>query len=311
MTVIIGFNLSDKLYIAADTRVSQKTDGEIIPKHDDLQKVEHLQGGIIVACAGDAGLARHVINRLRKQPFISVGIDATRRDIASWMGPTVDWYWRSRGSTEAYATFIIGGQSSKRRRTLDQARYDKMNEDIFNDEEARRQTLSMSGELFNGLREADGGDIQLKSNDLVLFSVSVDVVGGVKIEDTQWGECLVYGSPGLIKEDIKSSYIARLEFQQDAAAPLVTAYVGSMVEKRDLKGVGSAILVSCVKSNQSYISQGAIYTLKETPGGEHPFIPVELSNIKVINDVVHRIDNGVTHKLTPVSQYVSDGSAIL
>jgi hypothetical protein len=317
MTVIMGVNLSDRLYIAGDTRVSKIVDGKIVPQHDNVQKVEHLKNGILIASAGHAGLAKHVLNQLRKASFTGISVDAVRRNIESWIGPVVGYYWTKQGGSDTSATFIIGARSKARRRVLSRQQLQKMNEDILKDEEAKRQTLGINTDLFNAMGNAgiSGNALNLNSNDMVLFSVSVSH-RGVFVQDTKWGEYLVFGPPGLIKEDISPSQIARLEFLQhsrngDSGNMLVTAFISSLVEKRKLEGVGSAVLVGCVRSEESYLITGAVYSITENDDLTQPFAPVVVSSIEVINDVVHRVDRDEKHPLMPVSAYESEDVASL
>lgn len=317
MTVIMGVNLSDRLYIAGDTRVSKKVGDEIVPQHDNVQKVEHLKNGIIVASAGHAGLAKHILNRLRKANFVSIGIDATRRDIEEWIKPVADWYWQNQGQADTHATFIIGGRSNARKRILDKKLLSEMQDSIFNDEEARRQTLGMNSSLFNALANTPGDvdSVTLGINDLVLFAVSVDY-RGVIIQDTSWGEHLLFGSPGLVKEDVKPVHIARLEFMNhseggDSGMMLITAYFSDMVKSRKLEGVGSTVLAASVQFAQSYLMTGTVYAIDESSDPSQPFSINEVSSIEVIDDVVHRVEHGAKYPLTPVSEYESDDVAAL
>lgn len=317
MTVIMGINLSDRLYIAGDTRVSKKEGDKIVPQHDNVQKVEHLKNGIVIASAGHAGLAKHILNRLRKATFVSIGIDATRRDIEEWIKPVADWYWQKQGKADTHATFIIGGKSSARKRILDKKLLNEMQNSIFNDEEARRQTLGMNSSLFSALANTPGDvdRVTLATNDLVMFAISVDY-RGVSIQDTGWGEHLLFGSPGLIKEDVKPVHIARLEFMNhskdsDNGMMLITAYFSDMVKSRKLEGVGSTVLAASVQSAQSYLMTGTVYAIDESSNPSQPFTINEVSSIEVIDDVIYRVEHGAKYPLTPVSNYESDDVAAL
>jgi hypothetical protein len=108
MTVIMGLNLSDKVYLAGDSRLSYYEGGQTYTRHDNIQKVENISGNpsITVASAGDARFAKTIINKLKTTELLT-GISDLRAGIETWIGPVVDRYFTQHGYSEV--TFIFGG----------------------------------------------------------------------------------------------------------------------------------------------------------------------------------------------------------
>ena len=119
MSLIFGVNLSDRIYLAADTRVTHSS-----PKNglswvaDRVLKVEVLTDDIVVACAGDVILIKYLLMKLRKEPFLKKGIDLTRINIRVWIAKQVSLFLEE-GHSYAKACFIFGGINKLKRKVID------------------------------------------------------------------------------------------------------------------------------------------------------------------------------------------------
>ena len=77
MSVILGLNLSDRIYLLADSRVSyeDKATKKTVVKHDNMMKIEPLEelDACVIASAGDAKFAQFIINGINRD-FINADI---------------------------------------------------------------------------------------------------------------------------------------------------------------------------------------------------------------------------------------------
>jgi hypothetical protein len=183
-------------------------------------------------------------------------------------------------------------------------------DDLFNayfaDPDNQGKLASVKAELFEGLRTERGDNFKTRYSDVVLFAVSVSF-GGISMEEAQWGQHLVYGSPGLMKEDVVLSQISRLEFgdgEEDGVhTMLLTAYVHNLVKRKDLKGVGSVVVPVCVDSEGVVsIRTGAVHMLDDAQDNT-PMIKT-LSEIAVVDDKLSRVSNGHVYPLMLLEGYV-------
>ena len=299
MTVIMGINLSDKIYIAADTRVSRIVGADIVTVHDNMLKVENIRGTVI-ACAGDAALAAHIIASLRSGNLIDRGIDTLRNSIEAWIASVCEEYWQKLGRT-THGTYIFAGRSTQRRKRIPRAKMNSLLDSYFSNPELNGKPASLKHGLANDIQ---GKSEQLKTTyyDTKLFAVSVSHQG-IQVDDADWGQHLIYGPTGLDKSDVSPSDIARLEFSQDdeknSSIMMLPAYFYNMVKNRSLQGVSSTVVPLEVNQNGDvYLRDGSIYTLEDIQE-KQPTVKA-ISELKVIEDSLCRVEDGQNYALQPL-----------
>lgn len=324
MTMILGVNLSDRFYLSGDTRLSYyDSDGGLCVRHDNMQKVEYLAGTgsnqTLVAMAGDASFASHIVKSLRKEQFAREGVVSIRNGIEDWLRPVVDAYFTQNGFTNA--TFIIGGADPNAHKIVNGSTWKKL---------ANAYTggkgLLMVRDGFNNVikpkEEIPDGNIELEINDTMLFAVSISQEKGIEVFNTKWGEVLLYGqSAGLIREEITPKEIGELEFgvnptghsQSSQANAIMIAIMRTLARKHNLETVGGAVLTMGHEHNGTtsiIAGAGMMYSIKDLENlktGES-LEPIEISEIAVENNRFYRVDNGTKHRLIPVSNYQAAGS---
>lgn len=91
----------------------RKTDDteEVYVNHDNMLKVEAVKNAhnTIVASAGDAKFAKHILNKLAKADFLDDGIAGIRANIKDWLLPIAGEYFQNGYTT---AAMIFGGADS-------------------------------------------------------------------------------------------------------------------------------------------------------------------------------------------------------
>ena len=303
MTVILGINLTDRVYIAADTRVSKILDGEVLPLHDNMMKIANIEG-IVIACAGDAGLAAHILRSIRSEKLADHGIDHFKQNIASWIAPMCEGYWSTTGHT-TYATLICGGRSKQRKKWVDRKKFNDMLNAFYTDPELNGNVALLRDGLAEGLLSQSSNKVKTSYYDTLLFSVSVSHLG-ITLTDTEWGQHLIFGSPGLVKEDVALSHIARLEFgkgeRQGTHAMLLTAYLYSITKERNLEGVGSTVVPVGIEANGLVgIQAGGVHVI-EDPDEKMPTVKT-ISHIDSIGGKLHRIEKEGKYPLQFIEEY--------
>lgn len=91
MSLLIVANLSDRVYMCADTRLSIKTDGGLKPVHNNLLKLTYLDKAVGVGCVGSPAMGAFIINELNKNKIIT-----NIKDVENWLkdnvGTLIDKY---------------------------------------------------------------------------------------------------------------------------------------------------------------------------------------------------------------------------
>src|SRR3990167_8407254 len=205
MSVIFGVNLSDRLYIAGDSRLSQKkVKGgveSVIFVHDNMQKVENIRYSqqVVVASAGDAKFANFILTKLFKEEFTKGGIISIRSNIEEWIRQKTDEWLRQQNPYPLNA-FIIGGADPSNKKKI----YGKDLMALITKYTAGQGSGSLKGVIYDALMakpNIPNPEPILNIADTVMFAVEVDQEG-VRVIDSKWGEFLIYGPKGLIKSDV-------------------------------------------------------------------------------------------------------------
>lgn len=303
MTLILGINLTDSVYLAADTRVTQMRGDKVIGYHDNLLKIWGNQEGIFCAVAGDAGLAKHILVGLGNEAFGRRGIESIRKHIESYIYENADEYWQKKGcSTEA--TLMFAGNSKHSRAYVEVEDAKKLVTAHLSNKEAKDEQQSPKLAHYKDIAKGDFEQYRTNFNRTDLFAVQI-TSQGVKVTETRPGQHLVYGSPGLIKEDIELKEVARIEFGDYRSNQMLsTSYINWMREKRTLKGVSSTVVPIHVQPDgKSILATGTIYTIR-IDEVDKP-VPEEVSSIDVDSETgkFYRLQNGNRTELVPITQY--------
>lgn len=108
MSLIFGVNLSDRIYLSADTRLTVRNNknGDI-SFDDNVLKIELFSNDLAVAMAGDAKMASFLINKIFDSEVVKRGIRYCREHILNTITPFVDEYLKSNKYSNV--VFIFGG----------------------------------------------------------------------------------------------------------------------------------------------------------------------------------------------------------
>lgn len=97
MSIIFGINLSSRIYLEADTKLSyyktHSTSTNLSPSTiDNLFKIEDINIDLIIAATGSFKFAKYLISNLKKEEFISNGINDIKECVKPWVANQVDKY---------------------------------------------------------------------------------------------------------------------------------------------------------------------------------------------------------------------------
>lgn len=303
MTLILGINLTDSVYLAADTRVTRMRGDEIVSTHDNLLKIWGNQAGIFCAVAGDAGLAKHLLNGLKYEAFSRRGIESIRENVEAYVYETADSYWQTIGHTTE-ATLMFAGSSKHKKAHIEGSLIKDLVKAHLSNEEARNELGSHKFITYSNIAGQPLNQYRTNINKTDLFAVEIKLQG-VKITDSKPGQHLAYGSPGLVKEDIDLKEIARIEFGDSNNSPmLLTASINMMREKRNLVGVGSTVVpIHIQPDGMSILVTGTTYSVGINEDGVP--VPEEISSIDVdqTTGTFFRLQQGTKTVLVPIAEY--------
>jgi hypothetical protein len=245
MTLILGINLTDRLYLAADTRVSRQR-GDIFEKvHDNQLKVIRLNDHTIIGCAGKVQFVKHLTKHLVASELRNMGINQIRRNIEKIINQAIDNYLSS-GKTydESRACLMFAGLDegcrkrislktlNSRRISFDtylQKEFASIIESIDDGDDIDPNRLNKVNKLRLGdlcyqpvykpiIKQAlkknsidEEGRIKIDTHDGLIFKIKIAAPNPPEYFDINWGEYAICGSLVDLKE-IPEKVIGELEF---------------------------------------------------------------------------------------------------
>jgi len=309
----MGINLGDRICLVADTRVSEKNPvtGEFQTKHDDMLKIEALSDtrGAMIASAGNAALAKRVLKALNREfkgktiVDIRVGIVETLRQVGEEFG-SIDRF--------AHANFLIAGVDETSRKKISKERFNTI---AMGEHVESIVNSSMASHFADSLKTTKKGDTELTLplNNTMLFSVNVDMVEGVNVDDSQWGDALVSGPTMTTKEDVGDEEIAKLEFDNPTGgnpqdrierdSMLSVAIASTMTRKYEWLTVGGAYIPIQVYNTGHAVTLPRKFMSYDPVTGETQEVSAHIME----NGKFYRMDeHGSKHRLQLVSELNSN-----
>lgn len=245
MTLILGINLSDRLYLATDTQVTNiGFDGKHTKGIDNQLKSENISQHIMVACSGNGKMASFLVCKI-KQNYPGWGIRELRKNIESFINPFVDEFFIEGNKLTSKVTITFAGIDFGNNKKISFERYfnftkqfqkDKQskidteyrNKDLsnLNREEllfftnrAENSQMGMKDVIFKALKskKVQIKDLELQVPDSHIFQLRIDRSAPfneqIKVKDCNYGEWIVSGSVEKVS-DISQELMMDLEFNK-------------------------------------------------------------------------------------------------
>lgn len=310
MTVIMGVNLSDRICLLADSRVSNidPQSGAMTIRHDNMLKIEPLDqlSGCVIASAGDAHFAQVIIRQMNKD-FKDCSIVELRQSAYDWAVAQADAYLST--NSQSMVTFLIAGVDQKSKKKIDREKFDVILESYF---KGKVGEGAMRTVLADAIKAANTSDVEiiLDSNNTVLFSLKIDLRSGISIEDTVWGQALISGPTKIEKEEITDADIGKFEFEQvdlkkledavDHDSLIMIAIASSMAKNKEWISVGGSYVPMHLYSNMKVATLPRRIFTTDIHGDDIQFV----SAYQIIGGTFYRVDEKGTHfKMDRVSEF--------
>ena len=275
MSLIFGINLSDRIYLSADTRLTIEKSDKTKEYKDNIIKIIPFPSPIAVAVAGKTKAARFIVQRLLKdEKSLELSIRSLRENILEKIGPIVDELLSLNFSYEqARVCLLFGGlNKSDRKKVAGGKKLIELVGECQNLEKKSDERLmtKLLDKNFHGNRNLvanalinsqqnlkdvhfralmnqkvdEEGMVMTDVVDSHVFAVLLNPPNPPVIEDAEWGEFLAYGSI-IKKEKIPKNVFCKLEFKSSGKVnidhALLTAVVESTAREYKLDTVGGSI----------------------------------------------------------------------
>lgn len=314
MSLIFGINLSDRVYITADTRLTYRQTPSSEPMYyDNLCKVESLNANVVVAVAGDARLGGHIIRMLKGHEISRLPYSQLRDGLEAWLGPRLHRYFAKRGNRPL--ALLLSATDPHSPKVVDGKLIGQRIKELSGQEDYSGTMKQSLMEAITARGEGPNPYPEIAAPSTGLLSVRIDPNRGIfDLRDIPWGHYIAHGPQCFVQEDIPLSLFGALEFKPKAGdhnhdqAQLISFTVSTAKDK-NLDTVGGAVVVSGTHNEHGVIlATGTLYEYgKFKPPYAHPLrygTPRPVSHTEVIDNKIYvGTGNGGLVELIPVSEY--------
>ena len=275
MSLIFGINLSDRIYLSADTRLTiEKSDGTK-EYRDNTIKIIPFPSPIAVAVAGKTRAARFILQKLlENEKSVDLSIRTLRENILNRITPIVDELLTSgfkydqlkvcllfAGLNKNAKKKVAGGKKLIELVGECQNLEKKSEEGLITkllDKSFRGNHALLANALANSQQNLkdvhfqalmkqkvdDKGMVTADITDSHIFAILINPPDPPIIEDAEWGEFLAFG-PRITKNQIPKNAFCKLEFKSNGKInidhALLTAIIETTAREYNLDTVGGSI----------------------------------------------------------------------
>ncbi|MBX4211075.1 hypothetical protein KW783_03860 [Candidatus Parcubacteria bacterium] len=299
MSLIFGINLSDRIYVSADTRLTQKNGDTVIGIKDKIIKITPFSDDIAAAFAGNAKMSQFLSQKLTEVIKPEMNIRSLRGDIQKFLSPIIDQYWKEMDPSSAIAIIFGGLNRTEKKKPISGKK-------IYDLALAHSKTVSASFNLkptlFNSIFRESGQPLRYpETSDSHVFSVQIFPPNGFEVEDAEWGQYLAYGAGGITKNTLDPTIMSRIEFAGSAGQDnaIITAILGEVVQRTKEPTISSTFFTHVISDDVS----GAIT-------GQIVRVDVNTMQSEIISDLIikdgkiySKLSTGALEQLTMLHHY--------
>jgi len=243
--MILGANLSDRIYLSSDTRLTIKKESGLTVFYDNILKIIPLNKHIILSVAGNLDLAKFVFQKI-KIKFKDSNIRELKNDIEEFIQTlSIDIFTKFSGKS---LCMMFGGMNPSNCKKI----YGKKLIDMVKKYgDITGKQMNLKNIIFNGLfttQSAPNPYPELPVIESDLFSIAINDKG-LNITQTEWGDMLAFGADGVTKDSIPEESFGELEIRNDAGD----------IGKDFLMLV--AIMSDMIRTNGSFKIGGSIFSM--------------------------------------------------
>lgn len=320
MTLVLGVNLSDRVYLAADTQVTvRQDDGTKAPGSDAQLKIDAISSHMMVGCAGNAVMAAYIVREIKKSGICNLGIYDFETKLQEILPSMVGEYLVSSQKVSYNKARIImtfAGIDLRRNKILDMKRYMQLAErfqelkqlristtfgakplEQFTRDELQQFTImvmnskmGMKDIILRGLKQngVNDGKVEIPIPASHVFKVTIDCAAPdsekIIFKDYIWGEWAVSGA--VEDKNVPEELMLNLDFNRS----------GGTFEKDNYN------LAIAITSNFSQSIGGCVTSFLINPQGIFTITQSMMrrrlgsGNVEVLYET--RLINGKIHKKT-------------
>ena len=260
MSLIFGINLSDRIYVASDTRVTYNNKGTEIYE-DSVDKTAVLSDEVVCVAAGSIKLSTYLYKELKKEKFVKKGINSIKDNIKPWAAKKIDEYLMSNDYSRA--CLIIAGIDKSRKKIINGK---ELIELVKTHQTLSEEKLFLKDALLKGVSSKPNQpnpNPELPVSDSTVISLLSDAKNNkLEVEEAKWGQYLAYGPKGFSQSDVPKTIFGQLEFEDGndfKNANILITLIKSTAGAKKLGSVGGSVVVNMINDNGISLITTTVY----------------------------------------------------
>lgn len=297
MSFIIGINLSDRVLLSSDTRLTFKA-ARAQKYLDTLFKIKPFSQEIAVVVAGSTKMASFIVKGILASDINKKNIREFRSNIDNLIRELTDKYQVKYKKFYENVCFIFAGINRKAKKIIDFKRYVEIIKEFQNKTNA---SMNMKDVIFRALKEGKNDLIKIQAPDSHVFCVRISPKKFI-IEDVEWGEFVAYGA-GLTKENLPKRFFGQFETAINSGdygnnKMWLDIFIKNIAEKNKETVIGGGITSMMINDKDSGLLLGETWRLNIRTGVREIF-----SATKIIDKKPHCLINNKMERLTSFMHY--------
>jgi len=297
MSFIVGINLSDRVLLSSDTRLTFET-AKAQKYLDTLFKIKPLSQEIAVVVAGSAKMASFIVKGILASDINKKNIREFRNNIDNLIRELTDKYQVKYKKFYENVCFIFAGINKKAKKIIDFKRYIEITKEF---QDKTNASMNMKDVVFRALKEGKNNLIKIQASDSHVFCVKISPKK-FTIEDVEWGEFVAYGA-GLTKENLPKRFFGQFETALNSGdysnnKIWFDIFIKDTAEKNKKSVIGGGITSMMISDKTSGLLLGETWRLNIRTGIKEIF-----SVTKIIDKKPHCLINNKMERLTSFIHY--------
>ncbi|MCK4554501.1 hypothetical protein KAU19_06125 [Candidatus Parcubacteria bacterium] len=309
MSLILGVNLPDMLYLVSDTRLTHKLNGENFYQ-DNFSKFYSFNESISVIVAGDSNLANYLLNKISDSEIINKGFIYFENNIKEFLRNFADDYMRS-GNKFKPVFFIFAGFDKQGKKKINSSNFGR-----FYSEPIKHKTGIQNQSINKKIMEGFVRVITTNNNSLPantefeidlpysnIITIEIDLPNKLDLKEVDCFKYIMRAPKKLTENNLSAKIFYQLDQSRIQSksgkdmlynqAAILMGLVNQIIKDYKLDTVGGSIIVNIITL------YGAL-----TPAGDLRYLNIKTGKIERVSEILVKDDKfcvrGITGDIIPL-----------
>lgn len=287
MSLILGVNLPNWLYLVADTRLTRKLNGENFYQ-DNFSKFYSFNEDISVVVAGNASLSNYLLNKIGNSEILDRGFINFENNIKSFLTASINEYLND-GNEYKSVFFIFAGFDKQAKKKINSSTFGKFySAPLMNKKGIQKQSIDKKT-IEGFVKELIRNNKKLPANtefkvDLPyskVISAEINLPDEIRIKEIDCFRYIMKAPEKLTENNLSPETFYQLDQSKTGKetlynqAAILIGLVSQLIKDHKLKTVGGSISVNIITPH------GAL-----TPTGICRYLNFKTGKLEMVSEIL-------------------------